>query len=133
MVLLGNDAHAGTGIRIWLYSNTKQSRAGRTRPVASFIEKPPLQLARRLIDEGALWNTMVFTVKSTTLWQMVGDSVPSLNNSFGLIKSMLSSVQTPSLIEEIYQTIPNVNFSSDICEMTAKLRVSSVSNVGWRD
>jgi hypothetical protein len=30
-----------------------------------------------------------FTVKSTTLWQMVGYSVPSLN-SFGLIESMLS-------------------------------------------
>lgn len=56
---------------------------------------------------------MVFTVKSTTLWQMVGDSVPSLNNSFGLIKSMLSSVQAPSFIEQVYQTIPNVNFSSD--------------------
>jgi mannose-1-phosphate guanylyltransferase len=60
------------------------------RLVAGFIEKPPMQLARQLIHGGALWNTMVFTVKSTTLWQMVGDSVPSLNNSFGLIKSMLS-------------------------------------------
>jgi hypothetical protein len=93
-----------------------------------------LQLARRLIHEGALWNTMVFTVKSTTLWQMVRDSVPSLNNSYGLIKSMLSSVQAPSFIEQIYQTIPNVNFSSDICEpMAAKLRVLAVPNVGWSD
>jgi hypothetical protein len=47
---------------------------------------------------------------------------------------MLSSVQASSLIEQIYQTIPNVNFSSDICEpMTAKLRVLAVSNVGWSD
>jgi hypothetical protein len=55
----------------------------------------------------------------------MGDSVPSLNNSFGLIKSMLSAgVQALSLIEQICQTIPNVNFSSDICEpMITNLRV----------
>jgi mannose-1-phosphate guanylyltransferase len=124
MVLLGMTPAQGQESEYGYIQTQKHSRAGRTRPVAGFIEKPPLQLARRLIHEGALWNTMVFTVKSTTLWQMVEDSVPSL----------ISSVQAPSLIEQIYQTIPNVNFSSDICEpMTAKLRVLAVSNVGWSD
>jgi hypothetical protein len=67
---------------------------------------------------------MVFTVRSTTLWQMVRDTVPSLYNSFGLIQSMLGSVHAPGFIEHIYQTIPNVNFSSEICAPLAKkLRV----------
>lgn len=134
MVLLGMTPAQGQETEYGYIQIQKHSRAGRTRPVAGFIEKPPLQLARRLIHEGALWNTMVFTVKSTTLWRMVRDSVPSLNNSFGLIKSMLSSVQAPSFIEHIYETIPNVNFSSEICEpMAAKLRVLAVPNVGWSD
>jgi len=102
--------------------------------VAAFVEKPPLPLARRLINEGALWNTMVFTVRSTTLWQMVRDTVPSLYNAFGLIQSMLGSIHAPGFIRHIYQTIPNVNFSSEICAPLAKkLRVLQVPNVGWSD
>ena len=35
-------------------------------------------------------------------------------------------------IQHIYQTIPNVNFSSDICAPLAKrLRVLEVPNAGW--
>jgi hypothetical protein len=74
-----DDAHAGTGIRIWLYSNTKQSRAGRPR-LCGLYREASLPACMAADHEGALWNTMVFTVKSTTLWQMVEDSVPSLNN-----------------------------------------------------
>lgn len=112
----------------------KQSRASGTRAVAGFVEKPPLQLARRLIEQGALWNTMVFTVRSAALWQMVRDTMPTLYNSFGLIQSMLGSVHAPGFVEHIYQTIPNVNFSSEICAPIAKkLRVLTVPNVGWSD
>jgi mannose-1-phosphate guanylyltransferase len=71
----------------------KHSRATFTRPVAGCVEKPPLALARPLINEGALWNTMVFTVRSSTLWQMVPDTVPSLYKAFGLIQSMLGSIR----------------------------------------
>jgi mannose-1-phosphate guanylyltransferase len=134
MVLLGMTPGQGQETEYGYIQLRKYSRATRTRPVAGFVEKPPLQLARRLIQEGALWNTMVFTVKSTTLWQMVRDTAPSLYNSFGMIQSMLSSVHAPGFIDHIYQTIPNVNFSSHICEpMASKLRVLAVPNVGWSD
>jgi mannose-1-phosphate guanylyltransferase len=134
MVLLGMTPEQGQEAEYGYIQTKKHSRMSRTRAVAGFIEKPPLPRARRLVYEGALWNTMVFTVRSTTLWQMVRDTVPSLYNSFGLIQSMLGSVHAPGFIEHIYQTIPNVNFSSEICAPLAKkLRVLRVPNVGWSD
>jgi len=134
MILLGMTPERGLETEYGYIQLRKHPRATLTRPVASFVEKPPLALARRLIDEGALWNTMVFTVRSATLWQMVRDTVPSLYNAFGLIQSMLGSIHAPGFIQHIYQTIPNVNFSSDICAPLAKkLRVLKVPNVGWSD
>jgi mannose-1-phosphate guanylyltransferase len=134
MILLGMTPEQGQETEYGYIQLEKHPRSTLTQPVAGFIEKPPLMLARRLIEEGALWNTMVFTVRSTTLWQMVRDTVPSLYNAFGLIQSMLDSIHAPGFIQHIYQTIPNVNFSSDICAPLAKkLRVLKVPNVGWSD
>jgi mannose-1-phosphate guanylyltransferase len=134
MILLGMTPEQGQETEYGYIHLKKYSRATRTRPVAGFVEKPPLPIARHLINEGALWNTMVFTVRSTTLWQMVRDTVPSLYNAFGLIQSMLGSIHAPGFIQHIYQTIPNVNFSSEICAPLAKkLRVLKVPNVGWSD
>lgn len=134
MVLLGMTPEKGQETEYGYIQPKTQSRASCTRAVAGFVEKPSLQLARRLIEQGALWNTMVFTVRSAALWQMVRDTVPSLYNSFGLIQSMLGSVHAPGFVEHIYQTIPNVNFSSEICAPIAKkLRVLTVPNVGWSD
>jgi mannose-1-phosphate guanylyltransferase len=134
MILLGMTPEQGQETEYGYIQLKKPQRATLTRPVAGFVEKPPLALARRLINQGALWNTMVFTVRGTTLWQMVRDTVPSLFNAFGLIQSMLGSIHAPGFIQHIYQTIPNVNFSSDICAPLAKrLRVLEVPNVGWSD
>jgi mannose-1-phosphate guanylyltransferase len=134
MILLGMTPEQGQETEYGYIQLKKHARATLTRPVAGFVEKPPLALARRLINEGALWNTMVFAVRSSTLWQMVRDTVPSLYNAFGLIQSTLGSIHAPGFIQHIYQTIPNVNFSSDICApMAKKLRVLKVPNVGWSD
>ncbi len=134
MILLGMTPEQGQETEYGYIQVRKQPRASLTQAVAGFVEKPPLPLARRLINQGALWNTMVFTVRGKTLWQMVRDAAPSLDNAFGLIQSMLGSIHAPGFIQHIYETIPNVNFSSDICAPQAKkLRVLKVPNVGWSD
>src|SRR5688572_9489429 len=71
MILLGMTPEQGQETEYGYIQLKKPRRATLTRPVAGFVEKPPLALARRLINQGALWNTMVFTVRGTTLWQMV--------------------------------------------------------------
>ena len=109
MILLGMTPNQGQETEYGYIQFKKHPRATLTRPITGFVEKPPLALARRLINDGVLWNTMVFTVRSSTLWQMVRDTVPSLYNAFGLIQSMLGSIHAPGFIQHIYQTIPNVN------------------------
>jgi mannose-1-phosphate guanylyltransferase len=134
MVLLGMTPEQGQEAEYGYIEVKKGHRTTRTLPVAGFVEKPPVPLARRLIQEGALWNTMVFAVHSATLWQMVRYTVPSLHTAFGLIQSMLGSVHAHHFIEHIYERIPEVNFSSAICEpLAGKLRVLPVPNVGWSD
>ena len=89
MILLGMTPDQGQETEYGYIQLKKHPRATLTRPITGFVEKPPLALARRLINDGVLWNAMVFTVRSSTLWQMVRDTVPSLYNAFGLIQSML--------------------------------------------
>jgi hypothetical protein len=97
MVLLGMTPEHGPEAEYGYIQPKQHSRMIRTRAVAAFIEKPPLPLARRLIYEGALWNTIVFTVRSTTLWQDGARHCAFAIQSFGLIQSMLGSVHAPGL------------------------------------
>lgn len=134
MVLLGMKPEQGQETEYGYIETKKAPRAARTLPVSGFVEKPPLQQARRLIERGALWNTMVFAVTGATLWEMVRDTAPTLYNAFGLIQAMLNSVHAPRFTEHIYESIPNVNFSAEICApLASKLRVLPVANVGWSD
>lgn len=134
IVLLGMTPEQGQETEYGYIEVKRRSRLAHTLPVVGFVEKPSLQVARQLIHRGALWNTMVLAATSAALWQRVRDTAPSLYNAFGLIQAMLNSVHASRFIEHVYESIPNVNFSSHICQPLARrLRVLPVPNVGWSD
>jgi mannose-1-phosphate guanylyltransferase len=138
MILLGMTPEQGQETEYGYIQLKKNWRATFTRPVAGFVEKPPLALARRLINEGALWNTMVFTVRSSTLWADGPGHCAITLQRLWLDSVDVRSHPAPRLssisIRRFQQTLPNVNFSSDICApMAKKLRVLKVPNVGWSD
>jgi len=134
IVLLGMTPEQGQETEYGYIEVKRGSRLAHTLPVVGFVEKPSLQVARQLIHRGALWNTMVLAATSAALWQRVRDTAPSLYNAFGLIQAMLNSVHASRFIEHVYESIPNVNFSSHICQPLARrLRVLPVPNVGWSD
>lgn len=134
LVLLGMTPEQGQETEYGYIEVGNMQQFARTLPVTGFREKPQLNLARRLIGQGARWNTMVFTVRSSVLWDMVKQTTPVLYNSFSLLQTMLSSVHAPRFVEHIYDSLPNVNFSSEICQPLAqKLRVLPVPDVGWSD
>lgn len=47
--------------------------------IASFVEKPPLPRAMRLVEEGALWNSGIFVVRAGIYLQLVERYLPELH------------------------------------------------------
>jgi mannose-1-phosphate guanylyltransferase len=135
MILLGMTPQEGEETEYgYIVGSAKRSRPEEAVPVAGFVEKPPLARARQLIQRGALWNTMVFAVENTALWEMVQRTSPALYHAFRLIQTSLRSGLTPRALEHIYEVIPAVNFSSAICEpLASRLCVLPVADVGWSD
>jgi mannose-1-phosphate guanylyltransferase len=133
LVLLGMTPQQGEETE-YGYIVGVRTALGESSPVAGFVEKPPLNVAKDLIQRGALWNTMVFAVENTALWEMVQRSSPALYHAFRLIQMTLRRGCTPRFIEHLYEVIPAVNFSSAICErLASRLSVLAVPDVGWSD
>ncbi len=77
---------------------------------------------------------MVFAVENATLWDMVQRTSPVLYHAFRLIQLVLRAECAPRSLEQVYEVIPPVNFSSAICEpLAARLSVLPVPDVGWSD
>jgi mannose-1-phosphate guanylyltransferase len=133
MVLLGMTPQIGEESEYGYIKVGRRRGSDHAKPVAGFVEKPPLPRAKELIQQGALWNTMVFAAHSTTLWDMVKETAPVLYHAFRLIEMTLPSADW-RFLEHLYQVIPSMNFSSAICEpLSSRLRVVPVADVGWSD
>ena len=135
MILLGMTPQAGEETEYgYIVSAARKRDSNDARPVAGFVEKPPLARAKDLIQRGALWNTMVFAVHNATLWDMVQRTSPALYHAFRLIQTTLRAGGPANFLDHVYEAIPDVNFSSGICEpLAAKLCVLPVDDVGWSD
>ena len=134
MVLLGMTPHAGEETEYGYIKVARKQGGDSSRPVAGFVEKPALPRAMELIQQGALWNTMVFAAHNAALWDMVEQSTPTLYHAFRLVQMTLNNTRSLRLLDQIYETIPSVNFSSAICQpLPARLRVLPVADVGWSD
>ena len=135
MILLGMTPQAGEETEYsYIVAAARKPDSRGASPVAGFVEKPPLAQAKELIDRGALWNTMVFAVHTATLWDMVQRTSPLLYHAFRLIQMTLRSGCPAQFLEQVYDAIPRVNFSSGICEpLASRLCVLPVGDVGWSD
>ena len=134
MVLLGMSPQAGEETEYGYIKVARKLANGAARPVAGFVEKPPLARAKELIQQGALWNTMVFAAHNTTLWEMVKETTPVLYHAFRLVQITLNTSHSNRVLEQVYESISSVNFSSAICQpLASRLRVLPVADVGWSD
>lgn len=135
MILLGMTPQEGEETEYgYIVGPARNSHGEEAAPVAGFVEKPPLIKAKELIKHGALWNTMVFAVENDVLWDMVQRASPAIYHAFRFIQITLRNGASPGFLEQVYETIPRVNFSSGICEpLAARLCVLAVPDVGWSD
>jgi mannose-1-phosphate guanylyltransferase len=110
-------------------------RRGVPANVTRFVEKPPMDIARELITDGALWNTFIFVGSVGALLRMFeGRYTPT-------IASMRNAIAPTGLVlvcsvglEELYHDLETLDFSKDVLERHEQmLRVLRVPPCGWTD
>lgn len=103
--------------------------------VEQFVEKPPLSLARRLLDRGALWNAFILAGAVQSFLRLYEQRYPEITMEMraAVVRDSadpLSAIATADL----YARLPELDFSRHILEgAEGSLRVLAVPSCGWND
>jgi mannose-1-phosphate guanylyltransferase len=103
--------------------------------VARFVEKPPAVTARMLVEQGAVWNSLIIAARATALLALTSERYRDivLGMSAAIVQDMCALTQNAA-ISQFYRELRNVDFSSQILEGTeARLRLVSARRCGWSD
>lgn len=102
----------------------------RVRMVSKFVEKPPLDAARRIFKKGYLWNAGIFVVKPSVLLEEIRTHNPSF---YSLAAPLLDgSGTTDSAIKKVYGRIPSVSIDYGVVEKSDRTAIMPLG-VAWDD
>jgi mannose-1-phosphate guanylyltransferase len=107
--------------------------------VGRFIEKPTVQLAKDIIEAGALWNGFIVAASARAVLDLFTQGLAPLVVRLKVALSRTEHAGLPqaagwSALCEIYDQFPDVDFSRDILEgRESSLRVIRVPPCGWSD
>ena len=103
--------------------------------VARFVEKPPLPLARQLIEANALWNSFIFAAAGNALLALLRAHL-----SANAVEDMATALARDAhsggsvALTELYQRLSAVDFSRAVVQnASASLRVIRAPACGWND
>ncbi len=100
--------------------------------VRSFREKPAIDVARKLLDQGSVWNTFVMVGHVHAFLQMVQTALPGLLDVLASARMWIG--EETHIERSLYQRIPSVNFSCRVLSANPEcLAVLRLKNVGWID
>jgi mannose-1-phosphate guanylyltransferase len=100
--------------------------------VYEFIERPPLEVARRLIREGALWNTFIFGGALPTLLTLYQSRFPAETSALRMSLRRSGPAGDRSATEESCGRLRSADFSQHIvASQLEKLRVLRLADCGW--
>jgi mannose-1-phosphate guanylyltransferase len=120
----------------WIEMNRNFLRheGNRFRKVKRFWEKPGLELARKLYDQGCIWNSMVLAAKCDTLVQMYRSHLRSIYDAFKRAKVVYGTDEEEKFIADAFENIPSKSFSKCVLEeIPESLYVLQVEGVHWSD
>jgi mannose-1-phosphate guanylyltransferase len=103
--------------------------------VTQFVEKPDAQLARSLLNRGALWNMFILAASGRTLLKVfqrsLANHVQAMESALGPHRSARNDAMA---LSALYQDLPTVDFSRNLLERhDSVLRVVPVPHCGWSD
>jgi mannose-1-phosphate guanylyltransferase len=100
--------------------------------VQRFREKPTIEVAQRLLEQGSVWNTFVMVGHVQAFLQMVQAALPNL---LSLLRSAPMWTGKETHIEDtLYERVPSVSFSHRVLAVEPdRLVVLRLNEVGWSD
>jgi mannose-1-phosphate guanylyltransferase len=102
--------------------------------VRHFWEKPTRWVADYLYRHQALWNTLVLVGYASVLLELFQTLTPALYAPFGRYWEVLGAPCELQVLQEVYATLPTVNFSQAILAQSAPgLGVLPVHGLHWSD
>jgi mannose-1-phosphate guanylyltransferase len=103
--------------------------------VSQFVEKPPMTLARLMIERGGLWNAFILAGAVKTILRLFEQRYPQLLNEMRVAVQLdASSPDEAVAATDLYPRLPELDFSRHVLEGSeALLRVLPVPSCGWSD
>ncbi len=131
-----------TGYGYIMKGKVVESRAKSTFAVEKFTEKPDLARAKRLLHQGALWNSGIFIWRAATLGDLLDRYQPEIGAGLKAIKEAaehrpLSSSNTRlrAAMAREYKKLPSISIDYAVLERAAaEGKVLTVeADFGWSD
>lgn len=101
--------------------------------VLTFIEKPQADVAARLLNAGALWNSFIIAARGQALLDLYLRQFPEV------VQAMIDALTQPLALRRrhlraLYERLPEIDFSRHVLdEAEAALSVIPVPVCGWSD
>lgn len=104
------------------------------RQIHEFVEKPESGDGERLLNQGALWNTLVFVAPVETLWHAGWTCVPDVMERFEQLGDSIGTPAEESVLQTIYDDMPTRDFSRDVLQpLSRQLGIIELEKVLWSD
>lgn len=78
--------------------------------IAGFVEKPALKVARAMMKDRGLWNTLVVVGRLDTLWKLGRRCLPSMMRLFEQLQGVIGTDREQVALETIYRGMPPGTF-----------------------
>jgi mannose-1-phosphate guanylyltransferase len=132
MVLIGARAECAASDLGWIVP--KPARAARSvASIETFVEKPGPEIAARLFERGALWNTMLCVARGQALWQLGRTHLPAQVALLEEYGQSLGSGRARECLRQVYERLTPADFSRDLVAASRGLRVTAMDGAGWSD
>lgn len=106
---------------------------GKFMKVKSFIEKPDIDLAKKLMDSGDFyWNSGIFIWSVESIVKALDKFLPDISHSFSEGKSFLGTDKEHEFINKVYCSIRNISIDFGVLEKADNIYVLS-TDMGWSD
>ena len=134
VTLVGAEADAAATDLGWIAPGARcRPRGTRAYRVARFVEKPADPVARQLLREQALWNTLIIAARARSLWGLAAGTVPRIVNALDPYRASIGQPGASERLRSLYADLPAADLSRDILEHAKRLSVVSMVGAGWSD
>jgi mannose-1-phosphate guanylyltransferase len=116
----------------WISLGSDQ-RVNAITPVVSFVEKPSRDVARQLLSEGAVWNTLVIVGRARDLFHLCRQRLPVMAPVFVAALTLPADTRE-TFLRDRYPQLPSRDLSRHVLMPSRNLAAYTwPASIGWSD